>query len=68
VNAPRYLRAALLVGALLASSTFGCAMSPADRAATERAWAERDAERAQECMRRGLGFAAGGCIRLGGGA
>ena len=61
----RQLSVAMLAGVLLAMATFGCAMSPEQRAATERAWAERDAEKARECAGRGT-FVAGACIRGGG--
>jgi len=44
----------------------GCAVSPAEQEAIRRAWAERDAERAQECHRHNLGFVAGGCVGPGG--
>ena len=52
--------AALVVSAAL----LGCAMSPAEREATTRAWAERDAERARECTRGR--YVAGSCIGGGG--
>jgi hypothetical protein len=61
----RTLSLGWLAGMLLAMSLLGCAMSPADRAAAEKAWQERDDERALECARRGLGFVAGGCARGG---
>ncbi len=52
---------AILLGVLLAGVLLGCAMSPAEREATERAWAARDAERARECDQRGGRWIAGGC-------
>jgi hypothetical protein len=59
---------AILVGILLGGSLLGCAVSPAEQAATRRAWAERDAERERECLRAGQGrWVAGGCV-MGGGA
>ena len=51
-----------IIGALLvAGILLGCSISPAEQDAIRRAWAERDAERARECYRHGVGFAAGGC-------
>ena len=44
----------------------GC-YSPAEQEAIRRAWAEREAEQAQECQRRGLPFVAGACGGYGGG-
>jgi outer membrane biogenesis lipoprotein LolB len=57
-------RAVLLV---LAATTLlaGC-LSPAERAATERAWAERDRERAEECAQRGGRYISSSCIQGGG--
>jgi hypothetical protein len=52
-----------LVVLAVASLSQGCAMSPADRDATVRAWEARDAERARECPGR---FIAGGCVGGGG--
>jgi hypothetical protein len=52
-------RAAALVALLVATTAVGCNVSPEQRAATERAWAERDAARARECHGR---FVAGGCV------
>jgi hypothetical protein len=49
----------------LAGALLGCSTSPADQEAIRKAWAERDAERAAECMRNGVGFAAGGCLGRG---
>ena len=57
----RVLCLAIAAG-LLGGSTAGCNVSPAQRAAIQRAWAEHDAEVAAECRRNGVGFAAGGCV------
>lgn len=43
-----------------------CSITPAQREATERAWAERDEERARECAQRGLGYRSGGGCTGGG--
>jgi hypothetical protein len=66
---PRLLTRARTLGfavlvAIAGGALPGCAVSPADREATSRAWAERDAERASECTRGR--FVAGGCA-VGGG-
>ncbi|MET0851355.1 MAG: hypothetical protein ABW020_09525 [Candidatus Rokuibacteriota bacterium] len=52
---------------VLAAATLlaGC-LSPAERAATERAWAERDRERAEECAQRGGRYISSSCIQGGG--
>ena len=57
-------RAVLLV---LAAATLlaGC-LSPAERAETERVWAERDRERAQECAQRGGRYISSSCLQGGG--
>jgi len=55
-----FARAALLA-LVLAGALPGCSTTPAEQDATRKAWAERDAERAAECYRRGVGFVAGGC-------
>ena len=57
---------AILLGLLAGAILVGCAVSPADRQATEQAWATRDKERASECAQRGGQWVAGGCIRGGG--
>jgi hypothetical protein len=57
---------AALVGAFAAGAILGCAVSPEQREATERAWAERDADRARECGQKGGRWLAGGCVRGGG--
>jgi len=51
---------------MMAGTLLGCAISPAERDATVRAWAERDAERARECAQARGAWVAGGCIRGGG--
>ena len=53
---------AFLVGMLVGGTLLGCAMSPEERDATVRAWAERDAERRRECVQRGGRWVAGGCV------
>ena len=62
----RLIRAGTLgLAALVVSAALpGCAVSPAEREATTRAWAERDAERARECTRGR--YVAGSCIGGGG--
>jgi len=55
------LRIAVLIG-LLAGGVIGCAITPAEQEGIRRAWEQRDAERAAECRRAGLYWAAGGCI------
>jgi len=55
------------VALCLAAVLEGCATSPADRDAAQKAWAERDAERAAECARTRGRFVAGACV-YGGGA
>ena len=54
-----------ILALLLTGFLQGC-YSPAEQEAIRRAWAERDAERAAECYRHGLGFVAGGCRGSGG--
>jgi hypothetical protein len=58
----RSLVLAMLIGMLGGAAVIGCAVSPAEREATIRAWSERDAERGRECAQRGGGFVAGGCV------
>ena len=60
------MAAVLLAGLLAVGLLAGCAQSAADREATERAWAERDAEHASECARVGGRWSAVGCLRGGG--
>ena len=57
----RPLALAALLALALAGALPGCSTSPAEQDAIRRTWAERDAERAAECQRRGVGFVAGGC-------
>ena len=47
---------------LLVGVHAGCAMSPEERAATEKAWAERDRQRAAECAQFGGRYFAGTCL------
>jgi len=48
---------------VLVASLSGCApQSPEQRAATERAWAEREEERRSECARQGLRYFGGSCL------
>ena len=56
---------ALLGLALTGALAVGCSTAPAEREASLKAWAARDAERAAECRRNGLGFAAGACLSRG---
>jgi hypothetical protein len=58
----RPLALASLLGLLLIGGLAGCATTPAEQEAIRKAWAARDAERAAECWRNGVGFAAGGCV------
>ena len=56
----------LLILAILLSVLPGCAVSPEQQEAIRKAWAERDAERAQECAQRSGRWVAGGCVFGGG--
>lgn len=56
----------MLTGILAAGTAFGCAITPAEREAAVRAWAERDAERARECAQARGRWVAGGCVFGGG--
>ena len=60
--------AALTALALLpvALTLTGCATSPEQRAATERAWAEHDREWAADCARRGGRYISSSCVGWGG--
>ncbi len=58
----RRLGYAILAGILAGGAVLGCAMSPAEREATTRAWAERDAERARECAQARGRWVAGACL------
>lgn len=55
----------LLVAMLLSASLCGCAVSPAQQQEIRDTWAARNAERAAECRRKNVGFAAGGCVASG---
>ena len=61
----RRLGYAILAG-MLAAGAVGCAMSPAEREATTRAWVDRDAERARECAQKRGRWIAGACVFGGG--
>jgi hypothetical protein len=56
----------MVVALLLTGILAGCYYSLAEEEAIDRAWAERDTERAQECYRHNLGFVAGGGRGTGG--
>jgi DNA-binding GntR family transcriptional regulator len=62
----RALVLAVLLGLVLAGVLSGCSVTPAQREAIRKAWADRDAERAADCYRNHVGFAAGGCVSPGG--
>jgi hypothetical protein len=47
---------------VLAATLSGCSVTPAERDAITDAWAARGRERAVECRRHGVGYAAGGCV------
>jgi len=61
------IRVAAFAGVLACASLAGCAETAAERAATEQAWQQRDAERAAECAQKRGRWVAGGCV-FGGGA
>lgn len=58
----RPLARAALLALALAGALPACSTAPAEPEAIRKAWAERDAERAAECRRRGVGYIAGGCV------
>jgi hypothetical protein len=58
----RRLGLAILIGLLVGGAVAGCAMTPEEREATTRAWAERDQERARECATRGGRWVSGACL------
>jgi hypothetical protein len=53
-----FLIAILLLTAILSA----CSVSPTDQQGIRDAWAARDAQRAAECRRKNVGYAAGGCV------
>jgi hypothetical protein len=57
---------AILTGILAVGTVAGWAVSPEQREATVKTWAERDAERARECAQARGSWIAGGRIRGGG--
>ncbi len=59
-------RRRLIAGVAALSLVVACAVSPEERAATERAWAQRDAERAAECAQRGGRYISSSCLQGGG--
>jgi hypothetical protein len=61
---PPERRALLLVVA--AAALLAACLSPEQRAETERVWAERDRERAQECAQRGGRYISSSCLQGGG--
>jgi hypothetical protein len=56
-----------MVALLLAGTLSGCSISPERQEALRRAWAEGEAEQAQECQRHGFRYTAGVCTGAGGG-
>jgi len=56
-----------MVALLLAVVLSGCSVSPERQEALRRAWAEGEAERAQDCQRHGFRYTAGVCHGPGGG-
>jgi hypothetical protein len=63
----RALGCAVMVALLAAGILSGCSVSPERQEALRRAWAEGEAERAQECRRHGFPYTAGVCTGPGGG-
>jgi len=55
----------LVAGVAALPLVVACAISPEERAATERAWAQRDAERAAECAQRGGRYISSSCLQGG---
>jgi hypothetical protein len=53
---------ALALGIALVSLLAGCATTPEQRAAREKAWAEHDRVRAAECAHMGMIFMSGSCV------
>jgi len=62
---PSRLWAILAIAMLLAAIFTACSTSPVDQQAIRDAWSARDAERAAECRRKNVGYAAGGCVASG---
>jgi hypothetical protein len=56
-----------MVALLLAGILSGYSVSPEREEALRRAWADGEAERAQECQRHGFRYVAGVCTGAGGG-
>jgi hypothetical protein len=56
-----------MVALLLAGTLPGCSISPERQEALRRAWAEGEAEQAQDCQRHGFRYTAGVCTGAGGG-
>ena len=65
MTGPSPIWRAALLAVVLAAGLAGC-LSPAAREATERAWAERDRERAAECAQWGGRWFASACLMGGG--
>lgn len=51
---------------VLALIATGCNVTPEERAAAQRAWAERHEERRAECARQGQPYFDGACVSRGG--
>jgi len=54
-----------ILAMLLAAVLTACSVSPGDQQTIRDAWAARNAERAAECRRKNVGYAAGGCVASG---
>ncbi len=66
-TAVRAILCETMVALLLVGLLSGCSVSPEWQEALHRAWAEGEAERAQDCQRHGLRYTAGVCTGGGGG-
>jgi hypothetical protein len=55
------MRKVILLSLLAVLTLWGCSVSPERQQEIQRAWAERDAERARECDRAGRRYVAGAC-------
>ena len=64
-RASRMLRRRLAGCAAALPLLAACTVSPEQREATERAWAQRDAERAAECAQRGGRYISSSCLQGG---